>query len=75
MAAERIRYSNDPASVTIFNAGDPFTELTGPAAVAFVRFLHYLGIFELEAAKKPCPECGEKPPQDCDTCGGLGWVI
>jgi hypothetical protein len=49
--------------------------LEDDVAVAFIRYLHYLGIFELAAAKRPCPDCGNKPPQDCETCGGLGWVL
>lgn len=60
----------------IIYAGDKVIEcLEGVVAINFVRYLHYTGIFELEAAKKPCPECRNKPPQDCETCGGLGWVL
>ena len=50
-------------------------ELIGRTADAFLRYLHYIGIFQLEDAKLPCPECTDKPPRDCDVCGGLGWIL
>jgi hypothetical protein len=66
---------NKTPLVILYCDEDPMQELTGKTALAFIRYLHYLGIFELEAAKKPCPDCGNKPPQDCEICGGLGWVL
>jgi hypothetical protein len=50
-------------------------DLVGPTAIAFLRFLHYMGLMMLEANKIPCPVCGHKAPQDCLECGGLGWVL
>jgi hypothetical protein len=50
-------------------------ELTGDTAVAFLRFMHYSGLMLLESNKIPCPQCGDKEPQDCPECCGLGWVL
>jgi hypothetical protein len=78
-SAGRIEYTPNPdnlSDVTLFrDDGSLMVSLMGASATAFMRYLHYLGIFELEAAKTPCPDCGDKAPQDCETCGGLGWVL
>lgn len=50
-------------------------ELAGETAVAFQRYLHYIGLMLLESNKLPCPVCSSGPPQDCIECGGLGWIL
>ena len=62
-----------PLSVLVANPMGGRTTLYGAAAEAFIRYLHYVGVFQLEAAKMKCPQCSE--PCDCPECGGLGWVL
>lgn len=50
-------------------------DFSGPTAVAFERYLYFSGLMTLETNKMPCPQCGEKEPQDCPECGGLGWIL
>jgi hypothetical protein len=70
-----IRYFDSSVTITFEFTGGGSTAITGDAALAFIRYLHFIGLFEVENAKRPCPECGDKIPQNCETCGGLGWVI
>lgn len=66
---------HNPAAVYVsLPSGDEIT-MENDVAIAFVRYLHYLGLFRVEKAKRPCPNCGAKEPQDCETCGGIGWVL
>jgi hypothetical protein len=60
-------------------------------SAAFMRYLHFLGVFEVDALKQVCPECMARrlhgfvvagaPVEaggalpDCTRCGGLGWII
>jgi hypothetical protein len=57
-----------------YGTGD-MDELRGGAAIAFLRYLRFIGIMEMVEARRKCPDCGDLPPRDCDTCGGLGWVV
>ena len=51
-------------------------EIGGVAAQAFLRYLHFAGIFGAIKAREKCPKCGTLPePGDCTRCGGLGWVV
>jgi hypothetical protein len=60
--------------VSVEIPGD-LVNLTGPVAVAFERYLVFLGTFAGAESKAPCPRCSQGPPTECDECGGLGWVI
>lgn len=55
--------------------GEQSKTVWGEPARALLRWLHYQGVFLVEAARRPCPECGAGEPKDCDTCGGLGWIV
>lgn len=82
--ATRIRYlpkgdpeSDDaPPTVEIWRSDtDVGDYLHGKVAEAFIGYLHYSGLFLVEAAKRPCPDCSDGPLRDCETCGGLRWII
>ena len=60
--------------VELIRAGE-YTILTGGAAKALMGFVHYQGVFLVEDAKRPCPDCASGSPRDCATCGGLRWII
>lgn len=70
-----MEYSSDLMKVSCDFPEGGGVELNGKVALAFIRYLYFIGLFEVENAKRPCPECGDKIPQNCETCGGLGWVI
>lgn len=70
-----VEYRGGSVYLHVYGKDESPLVLFGKTAEAFIRYLYYLGLFELESNKKPCPDCGSKPPQDCDTCGGLGWVL
>jgi hypothetical protein len=72
-----IEFKSEPLSV-VLDIGPEVIELVGDDAqvgIALIRYIHHLGVFELEAAKRPCPECSTSEPKDCDTCGGCGWIL
>jgi hypothetical protein len=73
--AATVEYFNATTTITVGFSEGGSVELQGKTAIAFMRYLHFIGIFEVENAKRSCPDCGDKIPQNCETCGGLGWVI
>lgn len=76
LLSEAIKVSYDPESKTaMIEAHMDQTEISGAALDPFLRYLHYMGVFMVADARKPCPDCIPGPPRDCESCGGLGWVI
>ena len=72
--AMKIDYARVSDTISV-DRGNYVLLVTGKAVIPFLRYLRYLGIFQVNAARVPCPDCGEKEPCDCETCGGLGWII
>jgi hypothetical protein len=73
--AKAIDFDREQGSITIHSPGDA-NVLTGATVMPFLRYLAYLGIFMVDEARKPCPECSSKPePVNCENCGGLGWIV
>jgi hypothetical protein len=75
--ATRIEYDCDDRGVKgiLVSKYQDEIQISGPALIPFLRYLHYLGIFQVEAARTPCPDCSTKEPMNCETCGGLGWLM
>lgn len=65
----------DPVAPTVEVYIPTHTTIKGEPALAFLAFLHYAGLFLVDEAKRPCPDCTTGPPRDCETCGGLRWII
>jgi hypothetical protein len=70
-----VRMTNSDPPAFLIETPEADYDLLDDTAVAFLRFLHYIGLMTLEANKMPCPACGHKDPQDCAECGGLGWIL
>jgi hypothetical protein len=59
----------------VIEAPELMYELEGPPAVAFGRYLHFIGVFVALGARVPCETCKGESPGYCPGCDGLGWSV
>lgn len=74
--AVRIHFAgSETGAVYVISPDNEFT-LHGETVHAFLKYLHFIGMFAAIDARIPCPNCEPgKVNKDCTNCDGLGWTV
>ena len=74
--AVRIHFAGGPQETVYIVSSDNEFTLHGETVQAFLKYLHFIGMFAAIDARIPCPNCEPgKVNKTCTNCDGLGWTV